>query len=121
MSPVKEVNGVTGKDVAKRLLDYGYTCLPTLYFPQIVPECLMIEPTETLNPRKYWTICSGLPRRCCQKIPEILDHSAPHRPPSRGWTRFRPLGTSYTQAPEKWTRTSELHGISTTSASGGEP
>ena len=46
MSPVKELNGVTGKDVAKRLLDYGYMS-PTLYFPQIVPECLMIEPTET--------------------------------------------------------------------------
>ncbi len=44
--PVKEATGVTGRDVAKRLLDYG--CMaPTLYFPMIVPECLMIEPTET--------------------------------------------------------------------------
>ena len=41
-----EATGVTGKDVAKRLLDHGYMA-PTLYFPQIVPECLMIEPTET--------------------------------------------------------------------------
>ncbi|MBS72394.1 MAG: glycine dehydrogenase (aminomethyl-transferring) [Thermoplasmata archaeon] len=46
MSPVKDKTGVTGKDVAKRLLDYGYMA-PTLYFPMIVPECLMIEPTET--------------------------------------------------------------------------
>ena len=46
LSPLKEVNGVTGKDVAKRLLDYGYMA-PTLYFPMIVPECLMFEPTET--------------------------------------------------------------------------
>ena len=46
MSPVKDATGVTGKDVAKRLLDYGYMA-PTLYFPMIVPECLMIEPTET--------------------------------------------------------------------------
>ena len=46
MMPVKETTGVTGKDVAKRLLDYGYMS-PTLYFPMIVPECLMIEPTET--------------------------------------------------------------------------
>jgi glycine dehydrogenase subunit 2 len=46
LSPVKEATGVTGKDVAKRLLDHGYMA-PTLYFPQIVPECLMIEPTET--------------------------------------------------------------------------
>ena len=46
MTPLKEDTGVTGKDVAKRLLDYGYMA-PTLYFPQIVPECLMFEPTET--------------------------------------------------------------------------
>ena len=46
LSPVKEATGVSGKDVAKRLLDYGYMS-PTLYFPQIVPECLMFEPTET--------------------------------------------------------------------------
>tara|TARA_Y100000588_G_scaffold389944_1_gene494036 strand:- start:1921 stop:2661 length:741 start_codon:yes stop_codon:yes gene_type:complete len=46
MSPLKDSTGVTGKDVAKRLLDYGYMS-PTLYFPMIVPECLMIEPTET--------------------------------------------------------------------------
>jgi len=46
MSPIKEATGVTGKDIAKRLLDYGYMA-PTLYFPMIVPECLMFEPTET--------------------------------------------------------------------------
>ena len=46
MTPVKDVTGVTGKDIAKRLLDYGYMA-PTLYFPMIVPECLMFEPTET--------------------------------------------------------------------------
>ena len=44
--PLKDATGVTGKDVAKRLLDFGYMA-PTLYFPQIVPECLMFEPTET--------------------------------------------------------------------------
>ena len=33
-------------DVAKRLLDYGFHS-PTIYFPLIVPEALMIEPTET--------------------------------------------------------------------------
>ena len=46
MTPLKEATGVTGKDVAKRLLDFGYMA-PTLYFPMIVPECLMFEPTET--------------------------------------------------------------------------
>jgi glycine dehydrogenase subunit 2 len=38
--------GVRTLDVAKRLLDYGFHA-PTVYFPLIVPEALMIEPTET--------------------------------------------------------------------------
>jgi glycine dehydrogenase subunit 2 len=38
--------GVTAMDFAKRLLDYGFHA-PTTYFPLIVPECLLIEPTET--------------------------------------------------------------------------
>ena len=33
-------------DFAKRLLDHGYHA-PTTYFPLLVPECLLIEPTET--------------------------------------------------------------------------
>ncbi|HVC00866.1 MAG TPA: aminomethyl-transferring glycine dehydrogenase subunit GcvPB [Steroidobacteraceae bacterium] len=37
---------VTAMDVAKRLLDFGYHA-PTTYFPLLVPECLLIEPTET--------------------------------------------------------------------------
>lgn len=38
--------GVRTLDIAKRLLDFGYHP-PTIYFPLIVEECLMIEPTET--------------------------------------------------------------------------
>ncbi len=38
--------GVTAMDFAKRLLDYGYHA-PTTYFPLLIPECLLIEPTET--------------------------------------------------------------------------
>jgi glycine dehydrogenase subunit 2 len=37
---------VTALDVAKRLMDYGFHP-PTIYFPLVVPEALMIEPTET--------------------------------------------------------------------------
>jgi glycine dehydrogenase subunit 2 len=37
---------VTAMDVAKRLLDHGFHA-PTTYFPLLVPECLLIEPTET--------------------------------------------------------------------------
>jgi len=38
--------GVNAMDFAKRLLDFGYHA-PTTYFPLLVPECLLIEPTET--------------------------------------------------------------------------
>jgi glycine dehydrogenase subunit 2 len=38
--------GVTTLDIAKRLMDYGFHP-PTIYFPLIVPEALMVEPTET--------------------------------------------------------------------------
>jgi glycine dehydrogenase subunit 2 len=37
---------VSAMDLAKRLLDFGYHA-PTVYFPLVVPEALMIEPTET--------------------------------------------------------------------------
>ncbi len=43
---LKEETGVTAMDVAKRLLDMGYHA-PTTYFPLLVPECFLIEPTET--------------------------------------------------------------------------
>jgi glycine dehydrogenase subunit 2 len=39
-------NDVRTIDIAKRLLDYGYYA-PTIYFPLIVDEAIMIEPTET--------------------------------------------------------------------------
>jgi glycine dehydrogenase subunit 2 len=43
---LKREHGVRALDIAKALLDYGYMA-PTIYFPLLVPECLMIEPTET--------------------------------------------------------------------------
>ncbi|MEJ1959634.1 MAG: aminomethyl-transferring glycine dehydrogenase subunit GcvPB [Nitrosomonadales bacterium] len=43
---LKEATGVTAMDIAKRLLDKGFHS-PTTYFPMLVAECLLIEPTET--------------------------------------------------------------------------
>ncbi|MGA7355559.1 MAG: aminomethyl-transferring glycine dehydrogenase subunit GcvPB, partial [Candidatus Cybelea sp.] len=43
---LKKEHGVRALDIAKALLDDGYMA-PTIYFPLLVPECLMIEPTET--------------------------------------------------------------------------
>ncbi|MGQ0619166.1 MAG: aminomethyl-transferring glycine dehydrogenase subunit GcvPB [Panacagrimonas sp.] len=42
----KQALDLTATDIAKRLLDYGFHA-PTVYFPLLVPECLLIEPTET--------------------------------------------------------------------------
>jgi glycine dehydrogenase subunit 2 len=43
---LKAEHGITALDVAKRLMDFGFHP-PTVYFPLVVPEALMIEPTET--------------------------------------------------------------------------
>src|SRR5678809_547265 len=46
LKALKDQTGVTAMDFAKRLLDKGFHA-PTTYFPLLVPECLLIEPTET--------------------------------------------------------------------------
>lgn len=46
LKPEKDAYQVSAKDISKALLDYGIHP-PTMYFPQIVPEALMIEPNET--------------------------------------------------------------------------
>lgn len=46
LKPLTKATGVTAQDFVKRLLDYGIHA-PTVYFPLLVPECLLIEPTET--------------------------------------------------------------------------
>ncbi len=46
VAPQKKLSGVTALDFSKALLDYGIHA-PTNYFPLLVPECLLIEPTET--------------------------------------------------------------------------
>ncbi len=46
IKPLTIAYGVTAQDVAKRLLDYKFYA-PTVYFPLLIPECMLIEPTET--------------------------------------------------------------------------
>jgi len=46
LKPEAKTLTISALDVAKRLLDYGFHA-PTMYFPLLVPECLLIEPTET--------------------------------------------------------------------------
>lgn len=45
-SKLKRAKRISAMEIAKRLLDFGYHA-PTVYFPLVVPEALMIEPTET--------------------------------------------------------------------------
>jgi glycine dehydrogenase subunit 2 len=51
--------GVRALDIAKRLIDYGFHP-PTIYFPLIVPEALMIEPTETETPETLDRFCDAM-------------------------------------------------------------
>ena len=46
LAPEEKVTGLTAMDFAKRLLDFGVHA-PTTYFPLLIPECFLIEPTET--------------------------------------------------------------------------
>jgi len=56
---LKKETGVRALDIAKALLDRGYMA-PTVYFPLIVPECLMIEPTETESKETLDTFIAAL-------------------------------------------------------------
>jgi glycine dehydrogenase subunit 2 len=52
-------NGVHTTDIAKRLIDFGYHP-PTIYFPLIVPEAIMIEPTETESKETLDAFCEAM-------------------------------------------------------------
>src|ERR1700685_960127 len=74
---------VTAMDVAKRLLDYGFHA-PTTYFPLLVPECLLIEPTETAAKEDLDRFCDAMAsiREEMRHDPEKLK-AAPHTMPVR--------------------------------------
>lgn len=73
--PLKDQQGITAMDIAKRLLDYGFHA-PTVYFPLVVPEALMIEPTETESKETLDAFVAAL-RQIVAEDPEFL-HEAPH-------------------------------------------
>jgi glycine dehydrogenase subunit 2 len=74
---------VSAMDVAKRLLDYGFHA-PTTYFPLLVPECLLIEPTETEAKEDLDRFCDAMTaiRREMEQEAEKLS-TAPHTMPVR--------------------------------------
>jgi glycine cleavage system P protein (glycine dehydrogenase) subunit 2 len=80
---LKREHGCTALDVAKRLMDYGFHP-PTIYFPLIVPEALMIEPTETEAKETLDAFCDAMLAiaREAAEEPETLKE-APHQRPVR--------------------------------------
>jgi glycine cleavage system P protein (glycine dehydrogenase) subunit 2 len=78
---LKREYGITALDVAKRLMDYGFHP-PTIYFPLIVPEALMIEPTETESKETLDAFCDAMLAiaREAAESPELLKE-APHARP----------------------------------------
>ena len=75
--------GVTAMDIAKRLLDYGFHA-PTTYFPLLVPECFLIEPTETEAKDELDNFATALTQILeeAKNDPELVK-GAPHSLPVR--------------------------------------
>jgi glycine dehydrogenase subunit 2 len=71
---LKAERGISAMDLAKRLLDFGFHA-PTVYFPPIVREAMMIEPTETESKETLDAFADTL-LRIVDESPEVL-HSAP--------------------------------------------
>src|SRR3954447_10780549 len=78
---LKRDHGITPLDVAKRLMDFDFHP-PTVYFPLVVPEALMIEPTETEAKETLDAFCDAMLEiaREAAESPESLK-AAPHNRP----------------------------------------
>lgn len=72
---LQQSRGISAMDIAKRLLDYGFHA-PTVYFPLVVPEAMMIEPTETESKETLDAFAETI-HRIVTEDPELL-HTAPH-------------------------------------------
>jgi len=80
---LKDETGVSAMDFAKRLLDKGVHA-PTTYFPLLVPECLLIEPTETESKETLDAFVAAMKSVLeeARSTPELVK-SAPHTMPVR--------------------------------------
>ena len=82
-APMKRNLGIKTLDLAKRLLDHGYHP-PTVYFPLLVDEALMVEPTETETKETLDAFADAIGEilREAQEDPEIA-RNAPYSTPVR--------------------------------------
>ncbi len=80
---LKREHGVSALDVAKRLMDYGIHP-PTIYFPLVVPEALMIEPTETETRERLDSFVDAMLEIAADAAADPAKlHDAPHSRPVR--------------------------------------
>jgi len=82
-APMKQELGIRTLDLAKRLLDHGYHP-PTVYFPLLVEEALLIEPTETETKETLDDFAAAIAEilREAREDPEIA-RGAPYSTPVR--------------------------------------
>ncbi len=83
LKKLKEETGVIAMDVAKRLLDKGFHA-PTTYFPLLVPECFLIEPTETEDKTtldNFIEALSDIAREASENVDKVT--GAPYTTPVR--------------------------------------
>jgi glycine dehydrogenase subunit 2 len=107
---LKKETGVRTLDIAKRLIDYGYHP-PTIYFPLIVEEGMLIEPTETEPIETLDAFADALIAIAAEarETPELV-HEAPHTAPVRRLDeakaarqpnlRWRPMAGAETPCPD---------------------
>ncbi|TWU09082.1 putative glycine dehydrogenase (decarboxylating) subunit 2 [Symmachiella macrocystis] len=92
--------GITAMDIAKRLLDYGFHA-PTVYFPMVVPEAVMVEPTETESKETLDAFAAAILAISEEDADYV--HAAPHTTPVR-----RPDDVKAARQPNlRWTPTCE--------------
>ncbi|STX50106.1 glycine dehydrogenase subunit 2 [Legionella busanensis] len=84
LSQEKKSFNITAMDLAKRLLDYGFHA-PTTYFPLLVPECLLIEPTETESKEELDAFVNSMKtiRREAEEQPQLLKEAPVQLPVKR--------------------------------------
>jgi len=109
-STIKKRTGVRTLDIAKRLIDYGYHP-PTIYFPLIVEEAMLIEPTETESLETLDAFADALIAIAdeAETTPELVT-GAPHTAPVRRLDeataarhpnlRWRPMSGAETPCPD---------------------
>ncbi len=109
-SSIKKATGVRTLDIAKRLIDHGYHP-PTIYFPLIVDEGMLIEPTETESVETLDAFAEALIAiaREAHEAPDVVK-AAPHTTPVRRLDeataarqpnlRWRPVAGTETPCPD---------------------